>query len=186
MKVLSISKSLVVPCFLLLASGCTNEAEQKAKETATKYLTGTELLQAENNSYKLPTVTDNQYNNQVLYWDSIVTAAKAKEAYIRGGQMVKDSLAGKDYRKPEYKMPIDTVVLQTIYEITNGLEAECAKYYNANELLNLRNQKPKLEQSLRESSSPQVIHYWNLLTRTGEERKAFNAGAEAERAKLNK
>lgn len=187
MNISAISKTLIAPIVLLGATACTNlKSGEKAKSEALQYLSATELLKAEEQAKNIPHQNDCSNNREILYWDSILTANKAKEAYQKGSQMYKDSLEGKDFEKTEYKMPLDTIINDGSNTILKNLRMQCAKYYTASEFNELRNNVPDdigINLWLTDNYSPNRVHFWNLITRCGKQRKAFEEGMQAERNK---
>ena len=83
-------------------SGCNEEKyENRAKEQAVKYLRGDELLKAER--FAAQQHNYDTYNGDAIsYWDSLLILAKAKEAYAKGIQVIKDSTDGKFFRKEKF------------------------------------------------------------------------------------
>ena len=190
MKVSAISRTIIAPLVLMSAASCTDIGTgKKAKENVIPNLSATELLEAENCIEKHPSASFIENDIEVAYWDSILTANKANQAYLLGGQMVRDSIAGKPFTKPEYKLKLDTIINNNGYKIIEETSTECAKYYNAEDFIKLRNNVPENRVNKEfftiESAPPNIVHYWNLINRTIAERKAFSDGANAERAKLN-
>lgn len=163
--------------------GCTEpKYENKAKEQAVKYLRGDELLKAER--FARQQYNSDQYNGEAItYWDSIVTEAKVKEAYIQGQQFVKDSIKGIYHRKTKYKAPLDTVMTNDIIETPKN---EYAKLVSAEDFIKARNNAPNDYGANFANNLVGSTHYWNLITLAGRQKEAYNQGMADARKELNK
>ena len=169
---------------LILSYGLTscsdNRYRNKAKQDAIEYLSGADLIKAEKYA-KEQYPDDIMPSNAVAYWDSLLIEAKAKEAYLKGVQMVKDSAAGKPFRKEEFTQKLDTVV--PLGFLNETIESY-SKYTTAKEFIDKRNNSPAKEGL--ENEFPYETHYWNLITMTAKQQEAFNKGAADARKELLK
>lgn len=163
----------------------------EAKNNAMEYLTGEEYLQAKTNnsmcSYAYP-------NKLVNYWDSINTEYKVKRAYLEGAQMIRDSIAGKDYKKPEYTMPVElnnNYYNKSFMNLVDKLTYEVAANTDAKTIAQLIKNQPKIYDSEATSDWPSnrkgwiKLHFWNNIISIGKQLEAFNKGVDAEKTKLN-
>jgi len=163
-------------------TGCTEpKFENKAKEMAVKYLRGDELLRAERFASQQPNY--DKYNGEaVAYWDSLLIAAKAKEAYLRGLQVIKDSADGKFFRKEKFKAQLDTICSD---DLIDDLINEYAKYTNAEEFIKARESAPGSYVSGAYNNKAASTHYWNLIISSGKQKEAYQKGIAAARKDLN-
>ena len=182
MNIKQVSYSLI-GSFLLagaMTSCVNNSYSEKAKAQAAKYMNGDELLRAE--FYASHQKTDDRISaKEINYWDSLLTEAKSKEAYIKGQQMVKDSIDRKFFKRERYRQKLDTIIS---YGIVNNLQEEYANYINAKDLIRLRENAPKKEGLANEL--PYQTHYWNLITSAAKQKEAYNKGAADARKELLK
>ena len=184
MNVKQISYGLLGSLMTLgVCTGCVDEQySEKAKAQAVKYLKGDELLKAErfaNQQYN----SDNISGKAVTYWDSLLTEAKAKQAYLEGQQLIRDSIKGIHHRKTKFNAPLDTIITN---DIIDSPREEYAKYVSAEEFINARNNAPDdYDVKLGYNDFAGSTHYWNLITMAGRQQEAFNKGMADERAKLN-
>jgi len=86
----------------MLAGVCTScvdtKYENNAKAKAVKYLNGDELLKAER--FARQQYNSDQYDGkEIVYWDSLLIEAKAKQAYIEGQKLIRDNVNGTHYKK---------------------------------------------------------------------------------------
>lgn len=174
--------SVLGTVFALSAVSCVDYRD-KAREKALPYLTGTELLQADSCCEKQGSQSGGSRNREIMYWDSINAEGRAKEAYLKGFLMVKDSAAGKEYSRPDYKMPIMQKVDIDADEITAKQIFEAASRMDAKTLDKCNKNKPckSTDDAL---ASPNDVHYYGLLMIAGKEREAFEKGAADARADL--
>lgn len=197
MKIFSLNNiktGLMASMVAISAVSCGGIASQeklceKAEKDAVEYLTGEEYLNAKKNA----SATNSYSNKLVNYWDSINTEYKVQRAYLEGSQMVKDSVAGKDYVKPEYKMP--ERVADGIYigykDLVRNIAAEVSSFTDGKTMKQLIDNQPEISdlEYYTDGFSYKgydALHYWNKVISIGKQREAFNKGADAERAKLNK
>ena len=167
--------------FCAVTTGCTNESyKNKAKEQATQYLNGYDLLKAERFE-KTQHSSDQISAKEVAYWDSLLIEAKSKDAYLKGQQLIKDSLNGKHYRKEKFKPQLDTIV---DYGLIDNLHKEVSKYATSKDFIKYRNNAPSKDNYRNEF--PYETHYWNLITLAGKQNEAYQKGMADERAKINK
>lgn len=185
MKINAISKGLIASLALLGATSCINNTrdERIAEERAAKYLTGEEYLKAKEVSKACP--DDEDYRNlKMQYWDSLLLAQRADEAYAKGAQMVRDSAAGKKYTKPKLNVTLEYKG-QKIEDALKETKQEIAKAHTGKELKELMSKEPSgNDAGTFVYHSAHRIHYWNKLAIQGAEREAFNRGANDERAKI--
>lgn len=184
MKINAISKGLIASLTLLGATSCINNiTDEKVAETrAAKYLTGEEYLKAKEISEACPDEDDSK-NLKMQYWDSLLLAQRADEAYAKGVQMVRDSAAGKKYAKPKLDVTLEYKG-QGITEALKEAKQEIAKAHTGKELKELISKEPGDKAGFLVYHSAHRIHYWNKLAIQGAEREAFNRGANDERAKI--
>ena len=205
MKILSLSNiktGLMAASLTLAATSCVNNSKlcRNAENNAAQYLTGEEYYQAQTH-YIYPSITNG--NECVNYWDSLNTEYKVKRAYQEGAQMVKDSARyGEGFLTVKYPnaMPINNVInvdeeysgYSQLEDLINKLKSEVAKNTDGHTFKKLIDNQPDVDQiSYLDIKFPSEngfakLHYWNQLLCAGKQRKAFNDGANAERAKLNK
>ena len=164
-----------------IASCTDSKYEDKAKAQAVKYLKGDELLKAErfaNQQYN----SDNISGKAVTYWDSLLTEAKAKQAYLEGQQLICDSIKGIHHRKTKFKAPLDTIMTNDIIE---NPKKEYAKYVSAEEFLESRNNAPDdYDVKLGYNNLVGSTHYWNLITLAGRQNEAYQKGMADARKEL--
>lgn len=165
-------------------TGCSEtKYSDKAKEGATKYLNGDELLRAERYAHKQ--MNYDKYDGEaVVYWDSLLIEAKAKEAYQKGYQLVKDSLNGVHHRKEKFKAPLDTIVYRE--DFVDDIKAEYAKYVSARDFIKDRNNAPDTYHLAFKNDLAGSTHYWNLITMSGRQKEAYNQGMADARKELIK
>lgn len=182
MNVKQISYGLLGSLMTLgVCTGCVDEQySEKAKAKAVKYLDGNQLLKAERMIHS-QRADDSTPAAEVEYWDSLLIEAKAKEAYIKGQQMVRDSADGKFFRKTKYQANLDTIISNNLID---NLQKEYSNYTNAENFIELRENSPKGKHGMQ-NELPYQTHYWNLITMAGRQQEAFNKGMADERAKLN-
>ena len=181
MGIRQVSYSLIGGLLLTGACvGCVNEEyKNKAKSQAVEYLNGYDLLKAER-IVEQQKHSDQISGEEIAYWDALLMEAKAKEAYIKGQQMVRDSADGKFFRKNKYHVPLDTVIDGKLVE---SIEKEYSQYTNAKNFIKARENAPT--KNNRNNEFPYQTHYWNLITIAGKQQEAYNKGAAYERSKLS-
>ncbi len=163
-----------------IASCSDTKYEDKAKAQAVKYLKGDELLKAER--FARQQYNPDQYNgNAIVYWDSLLIETKAKQAYIEGQQLIRDSVNGIHYRKTKYKAPLDTVMTSDIIE---SPKSEYAKYVSAEKFLESRNNAPQGTGVNFANNLVGSTHYWNLITLAGKQNEAYQKGMADARKEL--
>ena len=154
--------------------------ENNAKAKAIKYLNGDELLKAER--FARQQYNSDQYDGEeIAYWDSLLIEAKAKQAYLEGQQLIRDSVNGIHYKKVKYKAPLDTVMTSNIIE---GSKNEYAKYVSAEEFLKARNNVPHESGVNFANNLVGSTHYWNLITLAGRQNEAYQKGMADARTEL--
>ena len=164
-------------------SGC-NETKyvNNAKNKAVKYLNGDELLKAERFASQQPNY-DKFSGEAVAYWDSLLIEAKAKEAYLKGMQVIKDSADGRFFRKEKFKAQLDTICSD---DFLDDLINEYAKYTSAEEFIKVRENSPYRYVSGAYNNKAASTHYWNLITSSGKQETAYNKGMADARRELTK
>lgn len=164
-----------------VASCSETKYEDKAKSQAVKYLNGDELLKAErfaNRQYN----SDNISGKAVTYWDSLITEAKAKQAYLEGQQLIRDSIKGIHHRKTKFNAPLDTIITN---DIIDSPREEYAKYVSAEKFINARNNAPDdYDVKLGYNDFAGSTHYWNLITLAGKQNEAYQKGMADTRKEL--
>ena len=169
---------------LMLAGVCTSCVDEtmrdKAKAKAVKYLDGNQLLRAERGTLSQH-ADDRISGEEVAYWDSLLIEAKAKEAYVKGQQMVRDSAEGKFFRKAKYQAKLDTIIPSGLID---NIKKEYSNYTNAEDFIKMRENAPSEKHGM-DNELPYQIHYWDLITMAGKQREAYEKGAADERAKIN-
>ena len=185
MNIRKISYSLIGG--LMLAGACAGCSETKyqdnAKAQAVKYLSGDELLKAER--FARQQYNSDQYNGEAIaYWDSLLVEAKAKQAYLEGQQLIRDSVNGIHHRKAKYKAPLDTIMTN---DIIGNPRKEYAKYVSAEEFLKSRNNAPNdYDVKLGYNNLVGSTHYWNLITLAGRQNDAYQKGMADARKEISK
>ena len=184
MNIRQVSYSLIGGLMLAgILSGCTeSKYESKAKEQAVKYLRGDELLKAE----RFANLQHNydKYNGEAItYWDSLLIEAKAKEAYLKGMQIIKDSADGKFFRKEKFKAQLDTICPDNLIE---NIKQEYAKYTSAEQFIKARDKAPDNYVSGAYNNLAASTHYWNLITMASKQNEAYKKGMDDARNKLLK
>ena len=166
-----------------VASCSDTKYENKAKAQAVKYLSGDELLKAErfaNQQYN----SDNISGKAVTYWDSLLTEAKAKQAYLEGQQLIRDSIKGIHHRKTKFNASLDTIITN---DIIDSPREEYAKYVSAEEFINARNNAPDdYDVKLGYNDLVGSTHYWNLITLAGKQNEAYQKGMADARKEISK
>ena len=164
-------------------SGCVeHKFEEKAKAQAVKYLRGDELLKAERFASQQPNY-DKFSGEAVTYWDSLLIESKAKEAYLKGMQVIKDSAEGKFFRKEKFKAPLDTICSDDFIEKTIN---EYAKNTSAEDFIKARDNAPASYVSRVNNNMAASAHYWNLITTSGKQKDAYQKGMADARKELKK
>ena len=184
MNIKRVSYSLIGGLLLTAPiTSCSDDSyEKKAKASAVEYLNGDNLLRAER--YARQQQEDDTYNAEaVMYWDSLLTEAKVKEAYVKGQQLIKDSINKNYSRKNKYKMPLDTIINN---DWLGNLKKEYAKYVNAKDFIKARDNAPDDYQYKLVNQLAAKTHYWNLITAAGKQNEAYQQGIVDERAKIKK
>ena len=166
-----------------IASCYDTKYEDKAKAQAVKYLSGDELLKAER--FARQQYNSDQYNGEAIaYWDSLLVEAKAKQAYLEGQQLIRDSVNGIHHRKAKYKAPLDTIMTN---DIIGNPRKEYAKYVSAEEFLKSRNNAPNdYDVKLGYNNLVGSTHYWNLITLAGRQNDAYQKGMADARKEISK
>ncbi len=126
-----------------------------------------------------------QYNGEAIaYWDSLLVEAKAKQAYLEGQQLIRDSVNGIHHRKAKYKAPLDTIMTN---DIIGNPRKEYAKYVSAEEFLKSRNNAPNdYDVKLGYNNLVGSTHYWNLITLAGRQNDAYQKGMADARKEISK
>ena len=185
MNIKNVSYSLIGGLMLAGVCASCNEIkyENNAKAKAIKYLSGDELLKAER--FARQQDNSDQYNGEgITYWDSLLIEAKAKQAYLEGQQLIRDSINGIHHRKAKYKAPLDTIMKSDIIESPKN---EYAKYVSAEEFLKARNNAPQESGVNFANNLVGSTHYWNLITLAGRQNEAYQKGmADARKELANK
>lgn len=170
MYIKQISYAILGVAMLACTSGCTKQYVDRAKEQAVEYLSGDEYLKAKNYSEKQN--SNNSFSAKAVnYWDNILIKAKSQEAYLKGQQMVKDSAEGKQYSEQSYPLKLDTIFPESCIDKS---KADCAQYVDAKILMEYEKRAPKGAGFI--SSFPGIVHYWNMIRMTGEQREAYEKG----------
>lgn len=182
MNIRKVSYSLLGGLMLAGAvTSCSNDTYvNKAKSDAVEYLNGDELLKAERFASQQPN-HDNFNGKAIEYWDSLLIEAKSREAYIKGKNLIIDSLNGKHHRKEKYKAPLDTIITEPY--VIESAKNEYAKYTTAHDFINARDNAPK-EKNKFNNDLVGTTHYWNLITMSGKQKEAYRKGMADERKKL--
>lgn len=185
MKVRSVSMMIAgVACLagMSMCSSCNDSKyEDKAKSQAVKYLSGDELLKAERFAHQ-QTNYDSYSGEAIEYWDSLLLDAKAKEAYVKGQQLIRDSLNKKHHRKEKFPFSLDTILPTDVVE---NAKIEYAKYSTAEDYIKARENAPSNMHLRYYNDRAASTHYWNLITIAGKQREAYNRGMADERAKID-
>jgi len=199
-NVKSLMNTIKVAPLAILIAGATNACVEvgvnyrtQSQSNAAKYLSGKEFLDAkkhviENNLYNA-TSKSFGLEEEVYYLDSLLTEAKAKEAYFKGMQMVKDSVDGKPYHRPEFKIPVDTTFENISPKddgYTRAILDELAEYKTGREMEEIIKEMPGTIHGRWETECPELIHYFNTLASIGAQKEAFNKGVDAQKALMEK
>ncbi len=182
MNVSKVSYGFIASAFMAASLyGCVEPRfEEKAKSQAVKYLKGEEFLKAERFSMQQHNY-DKYSGEAVAYWDSLTIEAKAKEAYLKGMQVIKDSADGKFFRKEKFKAPLDTICSE---DLINDAKIEFAKYSTAEEFVKARNNAPKDYVTGAYNNLAASTHYWNLIIMAGKQNEAYKQGMADARNEL--
>ena len=162
-------------------ASCSNSSySDKAKQKASEYLNGYDLLKAERfanqqNNY------DHYNGDAIEYWDSLLIEAKSKEAYVKGQQYINDSVNGRFYRKEKFKPKLDTILSDP--DVIKCSREEYARYTNAQDFIKARNNAPK-NTHFGKNHLVSTTHFWNLITIVGKQQEAFNKGIIDQREKI--
>ena len=165
----------------VLSSCVESKYEDKAKAQAVKYLTGDELLKAERFAHK-QTNYDSYNGDAIVYWDSLVTDAKVKEAYVKGQQLVRDRANNVFNREEKFKASIDTILPTNVIEESMN---EYSKYSTAKDFISARNNAPEAYKVQFYNDKVAATHYWNLITLAGKQKEAYQKGIADEKAKIS-
>ena len=185
MNVNAVKTGFLGSVFAIAAVSCDSPQErgrQEIRNKALPYLSGKEVYLTDSISKGYSGSYGSANSPRIVYWDSIIADGKAKEAYSKGFQMIRDSAAGKEVIRPEYTMPINQRISRNANKIVENLKQEAASMRNGEEFNKLLEKEPNLD--FVSLISPRYVHYYGLLIRTGKEREAFNKGAEDARKEL--
>lgn len=174
-------------CSALMTVSCHNNykpATDKALEQASKYLRGTELVVAEEKASYIAQKDGTMYVNQIFYWDSVLCVNKEQEAFKKGVQHIKDSMAGNYRRKLPLQISLEPKTHQKTKRIVDSVKKEVSQYCNGEEMLNLERKAPKVDNNRYLTTDGYVTHYFGTLAIQGAERKGFNDGLIEGRKKL--
>ena len=181
MNIRRLSFGLIASALLAGTVGCVNENyKNNAKQQAVQYLDGYQLLKAER-CEQMQHTTDQYAAVEVNYWDSLLLEAKSKAAYIRGQNLIKDSLQGIHHRKEKFTPKLDTVIQSNLL---TKVQEEIAQYVSAQDLIRYRENAPVANRIV--NTLPEKTHYWNLITLSGKQNEAYQKGMADERAKISK
>ena len=163
-------------------SSCTeSKYEDKAKARAVKYLSGDELLKAE--IIAQHQTNYDEYNGDAMeYWDSLLTEAKVKEAYVKGQQLVRDRANRVFNREQKFRATLDTILPANVIEKSRN---EYAKYSTAEDFIKARDNAPKEVIFTFYNNRVGAAHYWNLITMAAKQREAYEKGMVDEKTKLD-
>lgn len=180
MNIRRISYGLVAAATMLAGgTSCNYSYRDKAKADAMKYLSGTELIQAEHYASQQPSY-EKESSERIAYWNSILANDKAQEAYALGRQMVKDSVEGKNFERPDYTLKLDTIITQE--KLVNDIKNKVAEYHTAEEFKEYRENEPN---NFHFMQLPNQTHYWNLIANQGLCKEEFEKGAADMRKELS-
>lgn len=180
MNIRHISYGLIAAATMLAGgTSCNYSYRDKAKADAMKYLSGTELIQAEHYASQQPSY-EKESSERIAYWNSILANDKAQEAYALGRQMVKDSVEGKNYERPDYTPKLDTIITQE--NLVDNIKSEVAEYHTAEEFKEYRENEPN---NFHFTQRPNQTYYWNLISTQGLCKEAFEQGAADMRKELS-
>ena len=186
MKISKLSFSVIGA--VMLAGGFSNctetKYENKAKSQAIKYLNGDQLLKAERFA-RQQTNFDTESGEAIAYWDSLLTEAKVKEAYVKGQMFVQDSVNKIYHRKEKFYPTLDTILTSNSI-LSENSRNEYAKYSKAEDFIKARDNAPDDYRLKFYNDKVGATHYWNLITIAGKQKEAYNKGLADARKELNK
>lgn len=186
MKIKQISAGVLGACMVVGVGSCEHKATlSKPREELKKYITLEELKKADETMWQLSDGY-NAYSPRIAYWDSILVEAKAQKAYVDGVQMVKDSVSGKKYNKPDFELPFDKKVYGSGTFLRHSIMRELSKTIPTSELNELEKKEPPLSSDFVNDNSPSKVHYFYQLLSVAKQKEAFEKGANAERIKIQK
>lgn len=166
-------------------SGINKPASAKAMEFASKYISGTELLEAQNLSKNITKKIDPyDYSHKIFYLDSILASKKEASAFPDGVKMVKDSAEGNLFRRYIFFIPQEPDNTRTGKEISDSLEKEVAKYFSGKEMLEIQKKAPIAQRIGNVSNENALAEYFGRLSVIGATRKGYHEGMQASRNKL--
>lgn len=180
MNIRRISYGLVAAATMLAGgTSCNYSYRDKAKADAIKYLNAKELIQAEHYASQQPSY-EKESSERVAYWNSILASDKAQEAYALGRQMVKDSVEGKNFERPDYTIKLDTIINHE--KLISDIKNKVAEYHTAEEFNEYKENEPN---NFHFMQLPNQTHYWNLIANQGLCKEEFEKGAADMRKELS-
>ena len=94
--------------------------------------------------------------------------------------MVKDSIEGKNFERPDYTIKLDTIINKE--KLVNNIKNEVAEYHTLEEFKEYKDNEPK---DISFFGLPYQTHYWNLIATQGLCKEAFEQGAADMRKELS-
>lgn len=176
-------------CSAIMSMSCHNNykpTSEKAIEHASKYLTGTELVVAQEKARYIVPKDGTMYVNQIFYWDSLLCINKEKEGFQKGVQQIQDSLNGNYRRKLPIQVTSEPKTDQTNKQIADSVKKEVSQYYSGEEMLELEKKAPDPGNDRYKTNEGHVTHYFGALATKGAERKGFREGLVNGRKQLGR
>ena len=170
---------------MLMMASCTSGLATKEKENAIPYLTATQLLEAEKevsnvmNYGKVP-------DEQLVYWDSILTDIKIKDAYYDGKKYAVDTYKNLNPEKKEYPLDLSATKLlpKSDKDILNNIKSAIAIRTSAKKYDDMRKNSPK--SSWFEGLYQQkTVKYWRDIQAPFKMREAFDKGVKDANDSIN-
>ena len=171
---------LVASTLALSAVSCKDRGVvDTAKAEAKPYVSSVNTFDADRiASYYAANGTRPELAGKVVYWDSVVSLYKEKEAYLAGKDYMLKKHNGDKKVKPQ-KYPINFLTKDIELDgsqILNDLRVFVAGKTPKRDWLKMREKEPTL--TINSASTPSEIMYWKHIVNAHRFKNAFKAGVE--------
>ena len=169
---------------MLMMASCTSGLATKEKENAIPYLTATQLLEAEKEVSNV--MNYNKVSDQELaYWDSILTDIKMKDAYYDGKKYAVDTYNNLNPEKKEYPLDLSAAELlpKKATELLNEIKTSIANRTSATEFDKMRKNIPSPR--FFDIYMQKTVKYWRDIQAPFKMREAFDKGVKDANDSIN-
>ncbi len=182
---------------MLMAACHTNSPKpyispvQRAFNQASKHMTAEEIAKMKEGATRQISDFSQDVSEKIFYWDSLLNKEKVAEAYQEGRNYIKDSLNGVYYPEREFKLPLDTIIINPRHgnNIIDSNKVELGINIGGVKLYDYIQKEPKISNrptsSVRNSKNNYSTHYYNLVGSVAEQRYAYKKGKESIRLLMN-